>query len=183
MEKARWQASAFVIGAVLLLAGGADWVHDIMFYPWARATPPLLDEWVGELTTGSGEQLTVVFMLERARTDDGSVCSNCAQIEGSAVTCDAHGNVLRYRVSGSPLDRAGRQLRLGVIPRQNPPPDGLEFSAVSGAWDGADALTLQAEFFWRRGRSAISSTDDPATLPVPLRMWKKRSTATSPCVP
>jgi hypothetical protein len=187
MSKVRWQTAVFAILVVLLFAGAFDWLTDIMFTPWARATPPLLDEWVGRVTTGNGEQLAVVFALERARHDGGEgVCVRCAQIEGRAATCDARGNVRRYRVFGSPLDRAGHELRLGVTPARHPPPDGLEFSAVFGTWDHADTLALQAEFFWRRGRSAISSTHDPATRPVPLLMWRKGSRAdlaTWPCVP
>lgn len=158
--------------AVFALSDAPQWTIDMAFYPWARAQPPLLDEWVGHLTTGNGERLTVVFMLERAKRSRVARCTKCPEIEGSAATCDAYGKVLRYRVFGSPTDRAGHRVRLGVTPQRDPPPNGLELSAVYGTWDGADALTLHAEFFWRRGRSAISSTDDPATQPVPLRLLR-----------
>jgi hypothetical protein len=160
-------AVAFVAWVLL---GGLQWVNDMLFNAWALATPPLLDEWAGSLTTGNGQRLRVVFALQR--TDQSNECANCAEIEGSAVTCDAAGKVLRYMVSGSPKDRAGHSLLLGVKPRPDPPPDGLEFSAVKGTWDGADTMTLQAGFFWRRGRAAISSTDDPATQPVPLQLLR-----------
>jgi hypothetical protein len=52
------------------------------------------------------------------------------------------------------------------------PPDGLELSSMRGRWGGGDALDLEAEFFWRRGPSAVSSTDDPDTggwVPLPMR--------------
>jgi hypothetical protein len=177
---ARWKAGAVVIVLVLLtFGGGIDWIHDMLLYPWARATPPLLDDWVGELTTGNGEPLAVAFALERGTNSDGSICANCAQIDGRAVTCDAQGTVRRYTVFGSPTDRAGHRLHLNLKPEHDPPPDGLEFHAADGTWDGADALTLQATFQWRRGRSAISSTDDPATQPVPLVMARTGTAAGS----
>jgi hypothetical protein len=177
----RWKAGAVVVVLVLLtFGGGIDWLHDMLFYPWARATPPLLDEWVGGLTTGNGEPLTVAFMLARGTNSDGSNCENCPQIVGLAVTCDARGTARRYEIFGSPTDRAGHRLNLNMKPEPDPPPDGLEFSAVWGTWDGADALALQALFHWRRGVSATSATDDPATQPVPLRMSRKKTAAASP---
>lgn len=38
--------------ALFLFFGGADWVINATFYPWALADPPLLDAWTGRLTTG-----------------------------------------------------------------------------------------------------------------------------------
>lgn len=123
----RWKAGAIVIVLIVLTFGGViDRVQDMLFYPWARATPPLLDEWVGHLTTGNGEPLTVAFALVRGTDSDGSVCSNCAQIDGRAVTCDAQGTVRRYDVFGSPTDRAGHRLHLNVKPEPDVAPDGLD---------------------------------------------------------
>jgi hypothetical protein len=162
---------AFVVVALVLIFSGAlDWGLDMAFYPWARATPPLLAEWTGPLTTGDGQRLIVSLEMHRARTARGTVCVKCNQIEGVAATCDPRGTVLRYRVFGSPANRDGRELRLGAKPEREPPPDGLELNELFGTWDGGDVLTLQADFVWRRGTSAISSTNDPATQPVPLRM-------------
>ena len=171
----RQKQLAFVAVAAFFLLGPADWVSDMVFRPWARAEPPLLDQWVGGLTTGTGERLDMVLVLKRRTFTDGITCARCAQIEGTAATCDGRGVVRRYRIAGSPSDRSGHQLRLGASPAVTPPPDGLELDVVFGTWDGADTLMLQANFFWRRGISAISSTDDPATQPVPLRMRRKRA--------
>jgi hypothetical protein len=179
---ARWQKT-LLLGAAAAFAVSdiPQWTVDMMFYPWARADPPLLDEWVGRLTTGNGKQLDVLFVLERPESIlEGGACYRCPQIEGRALTCDATGQVRRYRLSGSPRDRRGRELHLGFVPEPDPPPDGLELDIVTGGWDGADALMLQADFFWRRGRSAISSTDDPATQPVPLAMERRGKTTVSP---
>lgn len=171
--------SAVAVGAVLTavaLSDAPNWLIDRLFHPWSRATPPLLDEWTGALTAGNGERLTVVFSLQRARASDGGpACVTCAQIEGEAVTCSAQGSVRRYRVFGRPEDRAGRRLHLNLAAQAVPPPDGLEFDYVSGTWDGADTLLLSAVFFWRQGASAISSSDDPATQPVPLRLGRLAS--------
>lgn len=166
----------FVIIAAVALSGALQWVRDAMFHPWAHADPPLIDRWVGQLTAGNGDRLDLVLSLQRADTEE---CHNCNEIEGTAVTCDARGTVRRYRLAGSPKDRHGRQLHLGAVPEQQPPPDGLELDAVRGTWDGADTMDLAAGFFWRKGKSAISSTDDPATQPVPVRLQRRGASRNS----
>jgi hypothetical protein len=159
-----------VVLGILVVAGLGDRLSDMLFYPWARAEPPLLRSWVGRLTTGNGVPLALGMTLRRARTRRGTPCAKCNQIEGIAVTCDARGTLLRYRVSGSPSDRQGRQLHLGAVPEPDPPPEGLELDVLRGSWDGDARLDLEADFFWRRGGAGVSSTDDPATQPVPLQM-------------
>ncbi len=171
------------VGVIALVVIGAYFlpsllnrVTDTLFLPWVHAEPPLFDQWVGRLTTGNGVRLVVAMTLERDLTDDERICIRCNQVKGTADTCDARGTVLRYRISGSPKDRQGRQLHLGAIPVPQPPPDGLELDTLVGTWDGGDVLELQADFFWRRGQSAISSTDDPANQSVPLHMERRRVT-------
>lgn len=164
--------------AVFVFSDAAQWTMDLAFHPWARAQPPLLDRWTGRLTTGNGDRLDLVLVLRRADPGgDGTICENCNQIEGSATTADSRGKTLGYQIFGSPRDRQGHQLQFGAKSDQRPPPDGLELDWLRGTWDGADTLTLEAGFFWRRGVAAISSTDDPATKPVPLVMRR------SPLVP
>lgn len=161
----------FVAGAYFLpnLLNG---VTDLLFFPWVRSRPPLLDEWLGQLTTGNGVRLVVAVALERDLTDSERICIRCNQIKGTALTCDGRSAPLRYRISGSPRDRRGRQLHFGTSPTPQPT-DGLELDTLAGTWDGGDVLELHADFFWRRGVSAISSTDDPANQPVPLRMERR----------
>jgi hypothetical protein len=156
--------------AAFTLSDGAQWVMDALFHPWRFADPPLMGTWRGRVRTGDGDRLLVEFVLVRAIDPDGVVCHNCAQIEGQATTRNARDEIRRYVLFGSPRDRAGHHLNLRFKPEQEPPPDGLELSAVEGIWDGADALTLEAEFHWRKGVSAISATNDPATQRVPLRL-------------
>jgi hypothetical protein len=174
LSKRRLGLMVVFLGAALILFFALERVSDMVFYPWALADPPLLDNWAGSLTTGNGVRMVVGIELRRARTDQGmTVCATCSQIEGSGATCDAHGTVLQYRVSGSPTDRRGSQLHLGAVPEPQPPPDGLELDVLRGTWDGGNVLALEADFFWRRGTAGVSSTDDPATQPVPLRMERK----------
>jgi hypothetical protein len=157
--------------AAFVLSPAPNWVHDMLFYPWAHADPPLFDRWSGRFTAGNGDRLDLVLVLRRDRPSNGRVCTRCNQLEGTAVTCDARGTVRRYRVAGSPRDRHGHQLHIGAVPE--PLIDGLELDTLTGTWDGADTLTLEADFFWRRGKSGISSSDDPATQPVPVRLQRQ----------
>jgi len=161
---------AFGVFAVLYFTGGTNVIIDTLYFPWALAKPPLLRSWVGQMTAGNGVPLMIAFDLRRDLTTRGTICVRCSQIEGEAATCDARGTMRRYDVSGSPSQRDGGQLRLGASPAVDPAPDGLELSTLRGAWDRADALDLEADFVWRKGISAISSTNDPATQPVPLKM-------------
>jgi hypothetical protein len=162
-------AIAVVLGGAVL-AGGLDRLTDALFFPWVFARPPLLDDWTGRLRAGNGDTLTIGLTLRRTTSDSPEGCVRCNQIEGAAATCDAQGRLRRYRISGSPRDRHGRELHLGAVPDADPPPDGLELDTLIGRWDGADTLQLDADFHWRRGTSAIGSTGDPATQPVPVRL-------------
>lgn len=160
--------------AVVVFSNAIDRASDMVFRPWALADPPLLDHWVGTLTAGNGVRMALALDLRRAFDRNGDYpCARCAQIEGTATTCDERGTVLRYHISGSPKDRHARSMLLGATPEKEPAPDGLEFSTVSGGWDGADRLDIEADFVWRRGRSTISSTDDPATQPVPAPLERR----------
>ena len=168
------------IVALFFLVG--RWAADAVFFPWADADPPLLAQWSGGLTAGNGERFEVTLDLRRADFDDQgtNLCNGCAQIDGTATMCDATGRTNVYQIFGTPSDRRGRILHLGAKPMQDPPPDGLELDTLIGTWDGADTLTLAADFFWRRGVSGISSSDDPATQPVALPMRRVAAGSSPP---
>lgn len=168
--KSRVFIAVLGIFAGLYFTGGTNWLVDTMYFPWVHAEPPLLRSWVGQLTAGNGVPLMVAMDLERDLTTRGTVCVRCGQIKGAAATCDARGTLRRYRISGSPADREGRQILLGAVPDADPPPDGLELEVMRGTWNRGTRLELAADFHWRKGISAISATDDPATQPVPLAM-------------
>jgi len=172
----------FLAIVALSFLGVARWVADAVFFPWSHADPPLLAQWSGRLTAGNGERFEVTLDLRRANFDDEltNLCNKCSQIDGAATMCDAAGRTKVYHISGTPSDRRGRILHLGAKPMQDPPPDGLELDTLIGTWDGADTLTLAADFFWRRGVSGISSSDDPATQPVPLPMRRVAAGSSTP---
>lgn len=168
----------FVVIAAFVLSDAPQWVMDALYFPWAHADPPLIDRWAGVFTAGNGDRLELVVVLKRTEhVGDEIVCYECNQIEGTAVTCDARGLVRRYRISGTPKDRHGSQIHFGAVSDQSPSPDGLELDTLSGTWDHADTMTLAADFAWRRGASAITSTDDPATQPVPVRLQRQSASA------
>lgn len=166
--------------AAAAVAAGALWLADRQVdrwrYPWADAAsgrPLLLGLWVGGLTTGGGRPRAVLLRVVRERPGNVSGrCRTCDDgVEGAAMTCDERGRVWRYRFSGRPEDRRATRIAGGVQPAASPAPDGLTLGAVRGGWDGADALDLEAEFYWRRGPSAVSGTADPDTRGwVPRRM-------------
>ena len=161
--------------AIFVLTPLSNWVVDSLFFPWVHADPPLFGRWAGNFTAATGERLDLVLELHRQEWSDESVCTRCSQLEGTATVCDAHGTAKRYDVSGSPKDRKGRDLHLGLNSADSPRPDGLELDTLKGAWDGADTLALTADFVWSSGGSAISSTDDGATDPVPVRLQRQRA--------
>jgi hypothetical protein len=169
--------------AVLVIGGIAVWYVgqrlDHWMYPWADTTsgrPVLLGSWVGQLTTG-GKRPRVVWMEivreQRPRATRHRRCRGCDDgIEGTLRTCDERGRIWQYRLSGTPEDRAVTRLQGSTQPIDSPPPDGLSLSSFRGSWDGADALNLEVQFYWRKGASAITSSADPDTqgwVPLPLR--------------
>lgn len=167
-----------VVGGLALLSG-LDLARDYIEAPWSHATPPLAAAWEGRLVTGNGASLAVD--LELAYRRPRGRCSHCNTITGRAATCTAGGEVRRYEVTGAAEDRHASRFHLGATPATKPEPQGLELSTLAGRWDRADALVLDADFVWRRGRSAVASTDDPATQPVPLRMARRAAGARPAC--
>lgn len=154
MKSPRTRYALLAAFAAFVLSPAMNWIHDMLFYPWAHADPALFDRWAGRFTAGNGDRLDLVLVLHRRLESDGTVCARCNQIEGTAITCDARGTVRRYDIAGSPKDRGGHHLHIGAIPAQSPPPDGLELDTLIGTWDGADALTLKAGFFGVAARAA-----------------------------
>jgi hypothetical protein len=174
MKRSRWIAIA-ALGA-LALSPLPSWIIDTLLFPWVHADPSLFDRWNGHLTNDNGERVSFVLTLHRRVEADDMICIRCNQIEGTAALCSADGQVRRYRVDGSPRDRGGRELLIGAQPTDAPPPDGLELDTIRGSWDGADLLTLVADFAERRGTSTISNSDDPV---YPLTLQRHSGAATN----
>lgn len=163
--------------AVVLLSGSANRLMDAAFYPWALAQPSLLDRWVGSFTTAGGNQLTATLEMRRASTRPATslLCGTCDQIEGSATTCDSHGEMRRYRVSGSPLERHGRIIQLTAKPDDFPSADGLELNALIGTWDGGDVLEMNADYVIRRNTEKKTSSDIASSERSSLQMQRERA--------
>ena len=169
--------------AVLVIGGVVVWYGtrqlDHWLYPWADTTsghPVLLGTWVGQLTTGGRRPRVVLMEIVREqppRRTRHRRCRDCDDgIEGTLRTCDERGRIWHYRLSGKPEDRAVTRLHGSTQPIESPPPEGLSLSSFRGGWDGADALNLEVQFYWRNGASAITSSADPDTqgwVPLPLR--------------
>ncbi len=180
--RSRAGLAVLALAALVVFSGALDYLSDKAFYPWALVKPGLMTSWRGSLTAGNGDRLTVSVQLQRARGSRGRrACAKCNQLEGVAVTCNAKGYRRTYRVAGSPKDRRGTALLIGAAPNVTPPPDGLELDVLKGSWDGAGVLEMMADFHWRRGQSAISSSDDPATQPVPIRLTPLENATTRAC--
>jgi len=167
--------AAAAIAAFVAFELGLWWLDRVWFFQWATARegrPALSGVWVGQLATGTGRPRGVLVELRRhVPKRRPHRCDRCGSIRGRALTCDERGNERAYRLSGTPSDRRATRVEISAGPAVDPPPDGLEMNTLIGGWDGADVLTLAAGFFWRRGASAITSSDDPDTSVDPtLRM-------------
>lgn len=149
--------------AGLVLSGSANRLVDAVFHPWVLADPPLLDRWVGSFKTDSGNQLTVWLEIHResAAASTALPCATCDQIEGTATTCDSHGELRRYRLTGSPLERHGHIVQLTAKPDAFATADGLELNALIGTWDGGDVIQMNVDYVMRR-RSAKNGPSDIA---------------------
>jgi hypothetical protein len=79
------------------------------------------------------------------------------------LVCAAPRRVQHFTAWGEPADDAASRFHLSLSPADSVPPDGLAPSHIRGRWDGGDSLALEASLYLRRGKSAISSTDDPDT--------------------
>jgi len=111
--------------------------------------------------------------------DFGDVASQnlvfqAAALDERVLVCDGPGRVRHLEASGEPNDNGASRFHLATSPTDSgPPPEGLAPSHLYGRWDGADSLALEASLYIRRGKSAISKSDDPDTglnkTPLTLR--------------
>ena len=85
-------------------------------------------------------------------------------LEGYALLCANPGRATRFKVWGKPDDeRAASRFHLSLSPADSVPPDGLAPSHIQGRWGGGDSVALSMSMYLRRGKSAITSTNDPDT--------------------
>ena len=169
--------SVLLIGAVGAFAFGLHSIGeriDIWRFPWGHAEsgrPTLTGTWVGPVTTGSGKHLAMLIWTELAPLDRGRrwpgpiIRSRRTRwLEGHALVCSIPGRATRYKVRGEPYDeRAASRFHLALYPADSVPPDGLAPSHIQGRWGSGDSVALAVSLYLRRGKSAISSSDDPDT--------------------
>jgi hypothetical protein len=151
-------------------------------FPWGYAdsgTPPLVGTWVGPFTTRSGKHLAMLLDVELVplgRDRRGTPIIRTQRhgwLEGRVLVCDAPGRVRHLEASGEPNDSRAARFHLGTSSADSMPPEGLVPSHLYGRWDGTDSLALEASLYLRRGKSAITKSDDPDTgldkTPLTLR--------------
>jgi hypothetical protein len=151
-------------------------------FPWGYAdsgTPPLVGTWVGPFTTRSGKRLAMMIDIELVPLGRGRRSTPIIRtrrhgwLEGRVLVCDGPGRVRRLEASGEPNDNGASRFHLGTSPTDSLPPEGLAPSHLYGRFDGSDSLALEASLYLRRGKSAITQSDDPDTglknTPLTLR--------------
>jgi len=152
-------------------------------FPWGyvdSGRPPLVGTWVGPFTTRSGKRLAMLIdmqLVPLGRDRKGTPIIRTQRhswLEARVLVCDGPGLVRHLEASGEPNDNGASRFHLATSPTDSgPPPEGLAPSHLYGRWDGADSLALEASLYIRRGKSAISKSDDPDTglnkTPLTLR--------------
>jgi hypothetical protein len=141
-------------------------------FPWgyADSAKPLVGTWVGPFTTRSGKRLAMLVDIELIPLGRGRRYTPIIRnrrhgwLEGRVLVCDGPGRVRRLEASGEPNDGRASRFYLSTSPTDSgPPPEGLAPSHLYGRFDGSDTLALEASLYLRRGKSAITKSDDPDT--------------------
>lgn len=174
-------------GGLALLFFGLEFAADKLDrrrFPWGYETPgtsTLAGTWVGPLTSGSGKRLGMLIEMRLAPLDyhrrrgQAFRTHRSTWLIGRVLTCTGLGRPNEYEMSGEP-DRDNRnasRFRLSMHPKNDSlVTDGLAPSHMQGRWAGKDSIDLLVSMHLRRGKSAISSSDDPDTgrdQPVTLK--------------
>jgi hypothetical protein len=120
---------------------------DAFFYPWANEKSShavLIGGWRGSFAPDRANARAMWIELHRWHEDRAHPCADCQIIEGIARTCEADGTVVNYRVSGVPLDRMAKRIRLRVSPLDSQGMIDHEIETATGEWDGTNLrLTLR----------------------------------------
>ena len=177
---------ALVIVLLAIFSGAMQlfWTRvDQRRFPWAYAEtgrPALVGTWIGSLTTGRGAVRGLYLDLGlkpldfdgRGRRRGGNNRMyrrrGSEMLGGELRMCGGPNGEQRFTVTGYPVDDDASRFALGFYPADSVPPDGLAPSHMRGTWNHQDSLRVEVDLHMRRGKSAITSTDDPETgLPQP----------------
>ncbi len=154
-------------------------------YRWAFPSPgraTVAGVWTGSLVTGGGQRRDAWFELRYVprRMGSGGVRRGRSRgsirgirLDGLVVLCGGGTRNQVYSIYGNSEDRTGRLTQLSLTPVDSIPPDGIAPSHLRVRWGGGDLLDVEADVHLRRGKSAITSTDDPDTG-RPARMTLRR---------
>ena len=164
------------VAALWLLATAIEifWQRfDERRFRWAYArwgNPTLTGTWVGRLTTDGGAQLGMYLDLRLEpirvfgrRERNVRRRARAANFEGEVRLCGGPAGEQRFAFDGTNDNAAASVFHLGLYPADSVPPDGFAPSHMRGRWDLRDSLLLEADMYFRRGKSAISGSDDPHT--------------------
>jgi hypothetical protein len=123
------------------------WNHSL--YLW----PTLTGGWYGEFSAPAGRQ--VVHLQMDGETENPS-------IEGTATTCDAHGTLRKFDISGSPRNWRGTRFGVTTSRRDEIDDEGVRLAKIDGEWDhDTMRVTAGLERFKQAGGASIGSTADP----------------------
>jgi hypothetical protein len=156
---------------------------DAARFPWGHpetGRPTLTGTWVGPVTMGSGKRMAMLVWselapLDRHRKWPGPIIRTrrTSWLEGHAMTCGNPGPVQRFKTWGKPDEEStASRFHLAIVPADSLPADGLAPSGLKGRWRGGDEMQVDVSFYLRKGKSAISGSDDPDTgrdTPVTLK--------------
>lgn len=163
------------LGLLIAVVAGGEYLAiqiDRRRFPWGYADsgqPPLVGTWVGPFTSPSGKRLAMMADIElvplgRGRRYTPIVRTNRHPwLEGRVVVCDGPGRVRRLEAWGAPNDNRASRFQLSTSSIDSLPPEGLSPSGLSGRFDGGDSLVVEASLHLRRGKAAITASDDPDT--------------------
>jgi hypothetical protein len=171
----RW---ILVIAALALFVFGLEFVGDRIDrrrFPWGYETPgtsTLAGTWVGPVVTGSGKRLGMLIDMRLAPLDHNRRrrtpiirTQRSTWLIGRVLTCAGPGRPNEFEMTGEPEDqRRASRFRLSMHPRVDSlNADGLAPSHIAGRWGGKESIELDVTLHLRRGKSAISASDDPDT--------------------
>ena len=122
-----------------------------------------------QFTTGSGKRLAMLVDIEFAELGGNRRYTPIIRthkdpwLEGRVRVCDGPGRARHLEASGEPNDNRATRFQLATSPMDTVQVDGLAPSHLYGQWDGSDSLAFEASLYLRRGKSAITQSDDPDT--------------------
>ena len=167
-----------LLGIVVLLgfAVGGHYLAiaiDRWRFPWGYADsgqPPLVGTWVGPVTMPSGKRLAMLIDINLVPLGEGRRGTPIIRtdrhswLDGRVLVCDGPGRLRYLEASGEPNDKRASQFHLATSPIDSlSSADGLAPSHLYGRFDGSDVLALEGSFYLRRGKAAVSSSNDPDT--------------------